>query len=59
MSELTQPILKNINLDIYAGELVGVIGRIGSGKSTLLSSVILEWPFYLGKYEINGETAIN
>jgi ABC-2 type transport system ATP-binding protein len=27
--------LKNINLDIYKGECVGVIGRNGSGKSTL------------------------
>lgn len=27
--------LKNINLDIKAGERVGVVGRTGAGKSTL------------------------
>ncbi|HEY7751692.1 MAG TPA: ATP-binding cassette domain-containing protein, partial [Ignavibacteriaceae bacterium] len=28
--------LKNINLKIYGGEHIGVIGRNGAGKSTLL-----------------------
>lgn len=28
--------LKNINLDIYEGEFIGVIGHTGSGKSTLI-----------------------
>ena len=31
------PDLKNINLDISAGEIVGVVGRTGSGKTTLLN----------------------
>ncbi|CAI1005943.1 MULTISPECIES: phosphonate ABC transporter ATP-binding protein [Serratia] len=30
------PILNNLNLELYAGELTGVIGRSGVGKSTLL-----------------------
>lgn len=46
--ELMMPVLKNINIDIYAGQIVAVIGRIGSGKSTLLSSVIMEVPFFEG-----------
>lgn len=29
-------ILKNINLDIYSGEILGIVGKSGSGKSTLL-----------------------
>ena len=29
-------VLKNINLDIYKGEVVCIIGSSGSGKSTLL-----------------------
>ncbi|CAM4186006.1 MULTISPECIES: phosphonate ABC transporter ATP-binding protein [Lelliottia] len=29
-------LLKNINFDLYAGEMAGVIGKSGSGKSTLL-----------------------
>jgi len=28
--------LKNINLDIKAGERVGIVGRTGAGKSTLI-----------------------
>ncbi|MBQ6846316.1 MAG: energy-coupling factor transporter ATPase [Oscillospiraceae bacterium] len=29
--------IKNINLDIYPGETLGIIGHTGSGKSTLIS----------------------
>ncbi len=31
--------LKGINLDIYPGDVVGIVGRNGSGKSTLLQLV--------------------
>ena len=38
-------VLKHINLDIYPGEVVCVIGPSGSGKSTLLRCVnLLETP---------------
>jgi len=33
-------ILKDINLDIYKGELVGVIGESGSGKTTLAKACL-------------------
>ena len=34
-------VLKNINLDIYEGDVVVVIGPSGSGKSTLLRCISL------------------
>ena len=33
-------IFKNINLEIYKGEILGIIGQTGSGKSTLLDLII-------------------
>ena len=31
-----QPILKNLNLDVFQGELLAILGNSGSGKTTLL-----------------------
>jgi ATP-binding cassette subfamily F protein 3 len=37
-----QPVLENVDLDLYRGDKVGLIGRNGSGKSTLLKALIGE-----------------
>ena len=33
-------VLDHINLDIFSGEIFGIIGASGSGKTTLLSTLI-------------------
>ncbi len=35
-----EPSLKNISLEINAGETVGIVGKIGSGKTTLVNSLL-------------------
>lgn len=52
-----QPVLKNIDVTIYPGELIALIGKIGSGKSTFLNCLIMEVPLYKGGFEINGKNA--
>lgn len=40
LKPLRKPVLKNMKLTIYAGEILGVVGESGSGKSTLGRSII-------------------
>ena len=52
------PVLKNMNFDIKAGEMVGILGKTGSGKSTLVELLLHVYNtdknmIYYGSYDIN------
>ena len=47
-------VLKSLDLDIAAGELVSIMGSSGSGKSTLLNILGLLDGFDSGSYTLNG-----
>ncbi len=52
--ESTVQILKSIDLKIYQGELVAIVGQSGSGKSTLMNILgCLDRPSS-GSYQVNG-----
>lgn len=47
-------VLKNLNLEIKAGERLGIVGRTGSGKSSLIQALFYLYPIDKGNISING-----
>ncbi len=47
-------VLNDVNLEVKAGELVYLIGRVGSGKSSLLKTLYAELPLLFGEGEVVG-----
>lgn len=55
MGQESQTVLKGINLDIYEGEFLSVLGPSGSGKSTLMNIIgCLDTPTS-GEYTLSGK----
>lgn len=55
LGEEELPILKGIDLDIYKGDFVSIMGQSGSGKSTLMNIIgMLDTPSS-GKYLFEGQ----
>lgn len=52
------PVLKNINIEIDAHQIVGLIGLNGAGKSTLLKTILGLLKPLQGTIEINGESLL-
>ncbi|KAF5451127.1 hypothetical protein F2P56_031420 [Juglans regia] len=51
----SKPTLRNINLEVRAGEKVAICGEVGSGKSTLLEAILGEVPKTQGTIEVYGK----
>lgn len=49
-----EKVLENLNLEIAAGEVIYLIGRVGSGKSSLLKTIYGELPLVEGMGEVAG-----
>ncbi|MDL2283055.1 ATP-binding cassette domain-containing protein [Odoribacter sp. OttesenSCG-928-G04] len=47
-------ILKDVSLEIKAGEFVYIIGKVGSGKSSFLKTLYAELPLEYGQVEVAG-----
>ncbi|MBE6549784.1 MAG: ABC transporter ATP-binding protein [Ruminococcaceae bacterium] len=50
----TKKTLKNINLTIEPGEIVGIVGTTGSGKSTLINLLLRYYDHYEGQITVGG-----
>lgn len=48
-----EPVLKDINVTINPGEMVGIVGRSGVGKSTLINMIMRLYDPNTGKITIN------
>ena len=47
-------VLKKVNLEIFPGEWVYLIGKVGSGKSSLIKTLNAELPVFQGQAEVAG-----
>ncbi len=50
----TKKVLKNINLRIDSGDIVGIVGTTGSGKSTLVNLLLRYYDHYDGTITVDG-----
>src|SRR5437667_9862339 len=52
-------LFQHVNLNLVAGERLGIVGRNGLGKSSLLKLILQELPDASGAEEIGSRTPIN
>ena len=52
--ESANPVLKDVSVDIKAGEMIGIVGHSGCGKSTLINLIMRMYDPTEGVVEIDG-----
>ena len=52
--EAHKPVLKNINLDVAAGEMIGLVGKSGVGKSTAINLICRFYDVQAGEILVDG-----
>ena len=54
--EFNNPIIKNLSIEIKAGERVAIVGPTGSGKSTIIKLILRFFEINSGKIYIDGKS---
>lgn len=52
--EPNKPVLKDVSMEVHAGQMIGVIGRSGAGKSTLVNLISRLYDIAEGEILIDG-----
>ncbi|WP_103310051.1 MULTISPECIES: type I secretion system permease/ATPase [unclassified Pseudomonas] len=52
--DVRKPIIRGVDFQVAAGEVVGIIGPSGAGKSTLARALLGVWPSLVGTVRLDG-----
>jgi ATP-binding cassette subfamily C (CFTR/MRP) protein 4 len=53
----TDSVLRDVNLHVAPGQLLGIVGAIGSGKSSLFAAILGELPVVSGEFCLRGRVS--